>query len=154
MKALLQAPRSARHLVVWCLLVALPVYGLSGALVQMLGAQHVHLRMAAGQDSLAGWEDFRRSLPHRVAAATAHAHGHAAFERHHHAPDDASVSALGGTSSDDAGSSPAGASALVLALAPQAPLPLPGATRADWPSLALLPIHSCDTARLERPPRG
>ena len=55
--------RAAHRLAVWCLLVALPLYGVSAALVQLLGARHLHAAPAVhAVGSLHGWHDLRRRL--------------------------------------------------------------------------------------------
>lgn len=154
---------AARRWVLWCLLAALPLYGFSAALVQLLGARHVHTQASqtaqTGQDAGAfdGWRDFRRAGV--VADARVLAHTHAAFERHHHAQDDASVVALDARSADD-GAASAGASAadgsatLVLALAGAVGLRQPAGRSLPWPHAEPATPAGRDAPPAERPPRA
>ncbi len=64
-----------RQWVLWCLVYALPLQGLSGTLAQWLGSLHLHRGTAV--------------------VAAHHHHDHAAPQRHTHALTDASVVALG-----------------------------------------------------------
>jgi hypothetical protein len=130
----------ARRLVVCCLLVALPVYGASGTLVQLLGSDHVHrVTEAAARttDALAGWVDMRRGAT--MAKAAGHVHTHSLFQRHHHDRADASVvsvdgGSLGGAAADDAGAPDA--LVHVLALTDAVVVHEAGNLRFPWPSAA------------------
>lgn len=136
-----------RIVAVW-LLVALPAYGLSGTLVQMLGSAHTHVQ-ATPTDPMAGWQDFRRAA---AGGSHPHPHSHAAPQRHHHVHADTSVVAMDGGSHGDT-STPAGSAALVFAVPTDAGLRVPRRCAPAWRLLAPLPIASRDPERLERPPR-
>lgn len=133
-----QIPRAARRFVVWCLLVAIPVFGFSGTLVELLGANHIHRVVAAvsvaNADPMNGWVDMRRAS----AAATQPAvqpHSHSLFARHHHDRDDTSVIALDGAMQDQAsddGGAPAGSLSHVLALTNVARVAPPSFTLYVW----------------------
>lgn len=89
--------RSSRLLIVGLLLLALPVYGLSGLITELLGAKHGHEQVPATSDGLLGWQDFRRVT---ASAPAPHAHSHQFWKRHHHSTSDASVIALAGAAQD------------------------------------------------------
>ena len=155
---------AARRWAIWCLLVALPLYGFSATLVQLLGARHVHHAQASqtaqtGQaaDAFDRWRDFRRAGV--VADARFLAHMHDAFERHHHAQDDASVIALDARPGVDS-AAPAGASAgdgsatLVLALAAVVSLCEPACRPVAWPQVEPATPAGRGTLPAKRPPRA
>ena len=148
---------SLRGAVLWCLLVALPVYGLSATLVPLLGSMHLHHSSSAESDPMAGWQDFRRAV--HATTVVPQPHSHSIFQRHHHAHDDASVLSLDHAASDTS-SSPEGSSssgnAATLVLAMVSPPALPGTPdrRDAWrDSFKFLPT-SQDLLPLERPPRS
>ncbi|MEO5737659.1 MAG: hypothetical protein ABIQ82_09395 [Variovorax sp.] len=144
-----------RHLLLWCLLLALPLQGLSAATIQLLGTNHTHRGMAAVAPFMAGWQDFRRS-PH-WSDSPRPAHSHEWFQRHHHALDDASVVALdaqGGESPGDVGSSAASAIWLVFPTASGLLVPRAELMEANWPRFSTAAFQSCDAKRLERPPQA
>lgn len=134
MRALPRHPMS-RIVLVWGLIVALVIYGGSGALLQMLGPMHRHadLPQTAAHGALAErfealasaarqWHERvvtqalfaherERFLPsarpvEAQAGLGAHLHSHGPFERHRHANDDTSVVSLDGGSSAADGLSP------------------------------------------------
>lgn len=149
--------RKARHLVIWCLLLALPVYGFSSTIVQLLGAVHTHSQVASSIDPMAGWVDYRRA-PHAADFSVSHreSHSHSLFERHHHNANDETVLALDGpvtdTATSDVGSSSAGSAALVLALAGELRIDPAVASELEWTTAPADRIPSHVGARLERPP--
>lgn len=128
--------RTARPFVVWCLLVAVPVFGLSSTLVELLGANHVHRQVASAEsDAMSGWVDIRRASG-VITVRHVHSHSHSAFARHHHDRDDETVVALDGDgvqgeSSDDGGAS-GGAFSHVLALTDSSAFVAPSALRFAW----------------------
>ena len=144
-------PRPALQWVVWCLLFALPVFGLSSAAVGMLGASHHHTEAQRSASVMLGWQDFRRTA-HAPPSEPAK-HSHAALLRHHHAEGDASVVALDG----DAGDALQGEAAPVTLMFA---IGEPAATRhaepvaVRWPGAAPGAIQSAHARRLERPPQG
>ncbi|MBA2722375.1 MAG: hypothetical protein H0W48_04540 [Methylibium sp.] len=152
------ATQSLRTLVLCCLLVALPVYGLAGSIAQWLGVQHSHDHgavLAHAADPMAGWQDFRRIVA--VGDATAHGHDHAALERHHHARGDASVNSLGsdgGDSTPTDGASPVGSAGCMFIPVASSPWYAPTSAAQVW--LAFVPpmIASRPPARLDRPPKA
>lgn len=153
--ARLQVARWAQRLTLWCLLLALPLQGLSAATTQMLGTHHAHRSMAAVAPSMDGWQDFRRA-PH-WSESPRPAHSHEWFQRHHHAIDDGSVVALDAQSGEFAGDVGSGAaSAIWLVFSSAGGLFVPGAAvmRSNWPKLEAAAIQSCDAKRLERPPQA
>ncbi len=167
LRRLLQLPstRHARWLVLWCLLLALPVQGLSGVLLQWLGAQHRHQAEVADAGALTtGWElRFRSAMAGYASPALAFRpaqqpadHGHGVFERHHHAADDASVLALGPTepNSDLASDAAQGAAVQPLAVHGLLAWHLPATGRSPWALAPSAGWQSQPVSRLERPPRG
>ena len=151
-----QLDRWPQRLLLWCLLLALPLEGMSAARAQMLGASHFHREAAVAASAMDGWQDIRR-MPHAAQEARP-VHTHALFQRHHHSVDDATVVALdaegGNALSGEA--STITASAIWLAFSPSDGLSalLPDLARSLWPRLASRPIQSCDAKRLERPPQA
>lgn len=155
---LLRHSRSLRRLIACCLLIALPVGGLSSVMVQMLGASHFHpLASPLGTiGTMNGWQDFRRAA--HLQDATPWVHAHALFDRHHHAPGDATVVALDGANADSPSGNAASSEIAGVGLALRAddgigPRP-PGAVAAPWPRFDAARFKSCDLPRLERPPQA
>ena len=164
-----QPTRTARHFVVWCLLLALPIYGFSSTIVQLLGTAHSHGPVAASADPMAGWADARRS-PHMARTTVAdghslrhshshpHSHSHERLERHHHDANDETVLSLDGTVTEsgasDAGSSSAGSAALVFALAGELRIDPAVASELAWTTAPADPVPSQHGERLERPPNA
>ncbi|WP_326544188.1 hypothetical protein [Pseudorhodoferax sp.] len=176
----LQLPAALRRAVVALLLVALPLYGLGGALVQLLGPDHRH-EAVAGTVHGGGWSELvGRQLQALVGPQTArlvenlrlqarlrpasagHAHGagahhhHGLFERHHHGPHDASVVAVGARGDGQGGvdAATAGSMAMPLALAPGLRIPMAAARPVPWPPRTAVHWHSHVPALPERPPRA
>lgn len=166
------AHRSVRRLIVWCLLVSVPLYGFSASLIAVLGSTHVHVgsvqvaalvepppaavnRDSAGNGSMLILEDFRRvSSAH---PPTLHAHSHSAFERHHHAPDDATVRSLDGGHHGGAGSDEGGGSTTlshVLALSDIAAFAVPALPAFAWTASTGSALDPWMGEGLERPPRA
>ena len=151
--------RPAHWLVVWCLLLAVPLYGLSSSITQMLGASHFH-RAASAQvgelGAMHGWQDFRRM--NHVADAVFAQHTHDALGRHHHAAGDAGVVEVGADSHGeplgDAGVSAGAAFVFVAGEAVDVVATASSTCSAGWAEQGTGPIRSCDTRRLERPPQA
>lgn len=154
--------RSFRPLLTWCLLVAVPVYGVSGTLVELLGANHVHRQAAlsvtvAKADPMEGWVDMRRASSSSHGAQ--HDHSHSVFERHHHDQTDESVVALDGgplqasTSSDDGGSS-AGSSVHLAALNEAGVPSSSSQLRFFWPAAAPAAAPRWTADGPTRPPKS
>lgn len=147
--------RKARHLVIWCLLFALPVYGFSSTIVQFLGANHTHRQVASLADPMAGWVDSRRGS-HSAKTTVSSAHSHSLFQRHHHDAGDQTVLALDAAVTDsaasDAASSPAASAALVLALASELRIDPAVSAALEWVIAPPDPVRTRHGERLERPP--
>lgn len=170
----LQLPARLRRYVVGLLLVALPLYGLGGALLRMLGPDHRHATVAEAPSwsdlvgrqlqALVGPEtsrliDHLRLQARLRPAASGHAHGtgahphhHGGFARHHHAPHDATVVATDGHGGADAAT--AGSTLLPLALPTALAIPFAPASPLRWPDHGASPWHSHVPALPERPPRA
>ena len=127
--------RLARPFVAWCLLVAIPVFGLSGTMVELLGANHIHRQVASADlGVMSGWIDMRRASG-AITVPHVHTHSHTAFARHHHDRDDDTVVALDGGAmqgdgADDGATS--GASQHVLALTDAVLVASPSPLRFAW----------------------
>ena len=151
--------REARHLVVWCLLFALSIYGLSSTIVQLVGATHIHRQVVSSADPMAGWVDPHRG-PHSARMTFSHrdAHSHSLFERHHHDANDVTVLALDGTVTEsaatDSGSSSTGSTVLVLALTGELRIDPAVSTELDWTTAPADIVLGRHGARLERPPNA
>jgi len=155
--------------VLWLLLLALPVYGCAGVLLQMLGPAHRHavpLRAVVAPSLGVDWLLKRFSQWQAYAHEQAHANGHfvhphqhTLFERHHHAADDTSVVTLGGSAAVDDLAAELGAAAsagsaslpMGLAVALRVPAPACMAGRRTPPLLAMW--RSADPRRRDRPPQ-
>ncbi len=157
-------------------MVALPVYGCSGALLQILGPVHKHAIAQAspadagavqvlsrGVDQLVSlwkdWQAYAHAQAHAVPAfAHAHQHRHDGFERHHHTPG-GDVIAIGaqdagfGEAGDMGAAAGAGSATLPLALAVGLTIAVPVARRRRWPRDNPKPWCSAQLCRLDRPPR-
>lgn len=146
-------------LVLFCVLVAVSLYGVTSAVVTLLGSYHTHTSADVGEATGMVLEDFRRAdrsydtlgpiRPHT------HDHSHLSLQRHHHDPNDASVESVDAGADEPLGD---GATASVIGavvmmvcgvLTVVAPFALP----VRW-SLARCPaIPSGHAHPLERPPR-
>ena len=161
-------PRLSRHrrqrsvaqwLVLFCVLMAVALYGVTSTVVSLLGSCHTHTPADAGEAAGMVLEDFRRvdhgfdtlglTLPHT------HAHAHLLLQRHHHDPNDATVQSVDAGAEDPLGdgavASAIGALAMMVCglLTVAAPLARSG----RW-SLAGCPaLPSGHAHPLERPPR-
>ncbi|MFY9514158.1 MAG: hypothetical protein WAQ05_24600, partial [Rubrivivax sp.] len=92
-----QFARRLSHGLVWLLLVALPLYGNTGALLKLLGPAHRHNTPAVDTRLLSALGSGAAAVL-GVLRGQAHVHGpgsrphnHGVFERHRHAPGDSSV---------------------------------------------------------------
>ena len=147
---------SARRLIIWCLLAAVPLCGLSTTLAQVVGPNHVHRSAASAVDSMAGWNDFRRTQ--QVTTVLPKPHSHSIFERHQHERDDASVVALDHAAGDATGSAEtstsACAGALSFALASASPWFTLDAPKGEWSARVQVNLSGRETPPLERPPKA
>lgn len=143
--------RPALRWVVWCLLIALPVLGLSSAAVGLLGVSHHHSEAQRSASAMGAWQDFRRTA-HAPPSQLAE-HSHASLLRHHHAGGDASVVAL---DSDAADALQGEAAPVTLMFALGALDDTRHAPPVDvrWPGAVPGAIHPAHARRLERPPQG
>ena len=123
-----------RHGFVWLLLLALPLHGLSAAMIGLLGQRHFH-----------------EAVQHDVH----HAQAHAALQRHHHGRDDASVVAFDPPSLDgvlaDAGAS--GAAPSMLAPPPGARIAARTTGHTPWSARDTGRFVSWSSQPPERPPK-
>jgi hypothetical protein len=78
-----------RHGLVWLLLLALPLHGLSAALIGLIGQRHFHDTVSAHALGRALWQADADTVD-----ADRHAHQHSALQRHRHERSDAAVIAL------------------------------------------------------------
>lgn len=173
--------RNALHLAtLWLLVLALPVYGSSGTLLQILGPAHRHVQSATGASLLAApglvattdahgfawvdglwtsWQNFVHAQAH-VGGHFSHPHSHDDFERHHHDVGDSSVVALAADGIASAIAAELGAAAasgsatLPFALAQSLRLPRPASTQARWLLAPSAVWRSADPRRLDRPPQA
>ncbi len=144
-----------RRLIVWCLLFALPVYGLSASVVVLLGSKHFHTSVASELVAPAVLTDFRR-IGQAVNTAPA-AHAHTSFARHHHAPTDASATAVDAAADGESLSGESGSGGSVhqlVALLEALHFRQPEARSFDWLATPPGPASSRDPQPLERPPRA
>ena len=144
-----------RRLIVWCLLFALPVYGLSSSVVVLLGFKHFHPSVAPELAAPGALADFRR-IGQAVDTAPA-AHAHTSFARHHHAPTDASATAVDAAADGESMSGESGSGGSVhqvVALLGAVHFRQPEARSFDWLAPAPGPASSRDPQPLERPPRA
>ena len=157
-----------RDCAVWFLALSIPVLGMAATVAQVLGAAHFHrsgaggvaVAVAADEEAMRGFEDFRRAAPHAFlvpvpARSFLVFHTHGGLERHHHAAGDATVVALGGRDGDGPSGDDA-AGSLVIALRTErfTLLPWPTFTIVDWRMSPAPAIARIDPERLERPPKA
>ncbi|CAM5794761.1 hypothetical protein [Rhizobacter fulvus] len=149
--------RRAARLIVWCLACALASCGFWSVRVQVLGTNHTHVRAAAVDEAMAGWQDFRRAA-HLAGVSSTPAHGHALYQRHHHGAADTSLASLDAPgSAATSGDAPNAQGATLLGLPPiVAPFadPARSADAARWRDIATGGIDRLEAGRLERPPRA
>ena len=154
----LRISRASHRLIVWCLLLALPLCGLSTRLVELLGSRHMHRAVVVADAGMEGWQDFRRGGHHGTGAAHAPVHSHGFFERHHHDRADDSVVALDGEAAGMTVSEGDSASAVSVSLVFASTSAADVLDAADgslhWREGASAAFRSQDGSRLERPPRG
>ena len=144
-------PRPALRWVVWCLLFALPMLGLSSIAVGMLGSSHHHAEAQRSASAMRGWHDFRRTA-HAPPSQPAE-HAHAALLRHHHAGGDASVVALDGDVAEALQGEAAPVPLMFALNQPAEPLHAePVVMR--WPGADAGALQTAHARRLERPPQG
>ena len=149
--------RTSRWFVCCCLLVALPLCGLSTLLSTLLGPMHLHEPAAVAAvdaGSMAGWQDFRRV--NHVTDSVVHVHDHSKLGRHHHDSTDAGLVIVGAGDHDDStDGAAAGATGTIVMAASEAAslqLPAPSNDSLDWLAPAACQFQSCDSRRLDRPP--
>jgi hypothetical protein len=131
-----------RHGLAWLLVLALPLHGLSAAMIGLLGQRHYH---DAAQAHALG-----RTL-HDAAPAHLHQHG---IERHHHAHDDASVVPLDPLKADDAASDGTSSAApSMLAPPPGHRIATRTQGRAPWQAAPTGRFVSWSSQPPERPPK-
>jgi hypothetical protein len=122
--------------VLWCLIYALPLQGLSGVVAQWLGAQHFHREVAVS------------------AFADHHHHGHAAVQRHRHTVTDATVIAIGvdaGNGEADLTSLP-GAWGSLAGTCASARLHLQAGLSHERPASTAWSVLSCEAQQVDKPP--
>lgn len=141
-----------RRGMVWLLLLVLPLHGLSAALIGLLGQRHFHAAVPTHALGRVLWQG---QIEDPRPDTTAHAHAHAALERHHHARDDASVIALDPAVADDAmaDAGTTGASPSMLAPPPSARLAPRSIGRVPWQSADTGRFVSWSSQPPERPPK-
>ncbi len=162
----IRVTRRLHVIVVWCVLLAIPIQGASGVIVQWLGIQHFHTPRAVMLiDAMQDWLYFSRieaiGGPLRVSERM-HEHSHAGIARHHHRINDPSVVPLGATAFDDgpmadvgdASSASAGSIIQAFALQPNVSQVVPAPASLGWPEHAQPLIKSWDPRRIKRPPRA
>ncbi|MEO8280426.1 MAG: hypothetical protein ABI564_12095 [Ideonella sp.] len=156
--------RSALRLMVWCLLFAIPLYGFTGSLVQLLGNEHVHRSdftsvvsanaaiPTPGSGDFRALEDFRRLASGQGHAEHAPGHSHDGFQRHHHDAADTSVIALdGGASPDEGGGA---AAPHLLAFTAPVSFALPPLPPFRWPAALQSAVAPWIADSMERPPKA
>ncbi|MDH0863834.1 hypothetical protein [Mitsuaria sp. GD03876] len=168
--------RHASRALLVLLCAAVPLYGAAGARLSTLGPMHEHrvpalaehdhrsvaeawrdlvhqgLQRLAGQASSQILETARTRQLQRQ-APTAHVHAHGLFERHFHAPGDASV-VLDGHDLQAMGDAAALGSHVLPAVLPGlTPLRIPSCANGRWLPAPSPAWRSTCRTRLERPPR-
>ncbi|MEO6746360.1 MAG: hypothetical protein ABIN08_17915 [Caldimonas sp.] len=137
------------------LLVALPLFGLSGVLAQLLGTTHVHRPATIHVNALEGWQDFRRIAGSPVSRVT---HSHAFWQKHQHGVADKTVVALGverqESAQGDAATSLSAATALHAPARRPFDLQAGSASSVRWPLDPPELIKNVALAPPERPPRA
>ena len=148
-------------LVLFCVLVAVSLYGVTSAVVTLLGSYHTHTSADAGEAAGMVLEDFRRidhaydtlglTRPHM------HAESHLSLQRHHHDSDDATVQSIDAGAEDPVGDGAAasaiGMLAMMLCGFGLLMLTAPLARSVRWTLIGCPAIPSGHAHLLERPPR-
>ena len=144
-----------RRYVLFALLVAMPVYGLAGAISGFMGLSHRHQQIKSVAAALDGWQDFRRVNIGGIAPPQPHSHS--LWQRHHHERSDASVVALDGQAQDASSgeSSSFSAPAELMSAAWDAfEMFEPVGARTSWPCEPSKRVATVSVAPLERPPKA
>lgn len=143
--------------VAWCLMLLLPLLGLSVTLTFVLGPLHHHkVSTVSAGDSMMGWSDLRRVADAAPLSLSAHAHN--SLGRHLYDRGDRTVVRVDPDLQDalEGDSSPASntvavfasdRSGLMLALVLQR-------GRATWGPCDPSQFRNCDARRLDRPPKA
>lgn len=136
-----------RRGLLWLLLLAMPLHGLSAAMIGLLGQRHFHDAVPAHALGRALWQP-------GVDVDTRHDHAHGALQRHHHARDVSGVIALDPWSPEagiDVGSSSAAPS--MLAPPPSARLLVHNDGHTPWSLRDTGRFVSWSSEPPERPPK-
>jgi hypothetical protein len=140
--------RAAQRTIVWCLLIAAPVYAVSAGVAQVIGSQQTRRAAVHLDQPLRGWHDVPLAIGHDVSRAQLH---RSSLERH--CPVPAAVAALDvrafDSLADDASDA---ASAFGFALVPPAPIAPLAATSSPPRHSHAIAVLTGDGRRLDRPP--
>jgi hypothetical protein len=141
--------------VLMALLVSLPVYGLSGTLLDLLGSHHRHRQADRVAASMDDWQDFRRSDAVHVEPQP---HSHFSWQRHHHDRSDASVVALDeaahDASNEETASSATVASAMWTTVWNAIEIHAPSGVWVAWPGDRAARVATLAVDPLDRPPNS
>lgn len=154
------------RLVIGCLLVCLQLQACTAFIALILGSRHTHQETAmqwVAQDSMEGWQDFRRASnddstrASRQANEANHASLHRQGLRHHHEATDSSVvkdesSRVEEAAASGFAQSDAGGLYIKAALTPRI-APAVEIFRSRWATASLASITSPRPWRIERPPQ-
>lgn len=144
--------RVAQRAVLWCLLVAAPMYGVSSAVAQVIGPQHTRRAAIHIDEPFVGWQDMRRAIGHDVSGAPLH---RAAVEEPCQGPGPDTVTVLDARvldSLDD--DSPDATSGFGLAMTPAAPIEPPQTSTSPPRHSHAIAVLTYDGSRLDRPPKA
>lgn len=144
----------SRLLIVRLLLLAVPVFGLSGLITELLGVQHRHEKVQIVADSLVGWQDFRRATG---AKPVSQQHSHLFWKRHHHSTSDASVVALDGGPQESSSGEAASISVGTVTLGTAGSLAIiykPNESSSGWPCCGPYRVTTLAVEPPERPPKA
>jgi len=144
--------RVAQRAVLWCLLVAAPLYGVPSAVAQVIGSHHTRRAAIHIDEPFSGWRDVQRVIGHDVSGAQLH---HSTFEEQCQGFAPAAVAVLDARVFDSLGDdSPDATSGFGLAMTRAAPLEPPEASSSPPCDSHGIAVLTCDGGRLDRPPKA
>jgi hypothetical protein len=144
--------RAAQRTVLWCLLIAAPVYAVSSGVSQVIGPRHAGRAAVHLDEPLRGWHEALRAIGRDVSSVQLH---HSTFDRHCHVPAPAAVAVLDVRAVDSLGDdSPDATSLFGFALISPASIAPLAATSSPPSRSHVMAVLTGDGSRLERPPKA
>ena len=144
--------RAAQRAVLWCLLIAAPVYSVSSSVAQVIGPQHARRAAVHSDEPLRGWHEVLRAIGHGVSNEQIHRSN---FERHCQMPAPVVLAVLEVRAFDSLGDDSFDANSFFgLALVPPALITALTATSTPPRHRHAIVALTGEGSRLDRPPKA